>query len=52
MTDRIEIDEVTIEEVGDFCYLGSVVSSNSSSDMGEKTLSLEDNLEKIWKSSA
>jgi len=30
--DRIVVGEVPIEEVEDFCYLGSVMSSNSSCD--------------------
>ena len=31
------LEEVPIEEVGDFCYLGSVMSSNSSCDKEIKT---------------
>ena len=36
-TDRIVIEEVPIEEVEDFCYLGSVMSSNSRCDKEIKT---------------
>src|SRR6218665_3166844 len=54
-TDRIVIEEVSIEEVDDFCYLGSVMSSNSSCDKEIKTRMGKANavfgrLEKIWKS--
>ena len=54
VTDRIVIDEVPIEEVEDFCYLGSVMSSNSSCDkeikirMG-KANAVFGRLERIWK---
>ena len=36
-TDRFKIDEVRIEEVEDFCYLGSVVLLNSSCNKEIKT---------------
>ena len=54
-TDRIVIEEVPIEEVEDFCYLGSVMSSDSSCDKEIKTRMGKANavfgrLEKIWKS--
>ena len=52
---RIVIGEVPIEKVEDFCYLGSVMSSNSSCDKEIKTRMGKANaifgrLEKIWKS--
>jgi len=54
-TDRIVTEEVPIEEVEDFCYLGSVMSSNSSCDKEIKTRMGKANavfgrLERIWKS--
>jgi len=53
--DRIVIEEVPIEEVEDFCYLRSVMSSNSICDKEIKTRMGKANavfgsLEKIWKS--
>src|SRR6218665_2431903 len=55
VTDRIVLEEVPIEEVEDFFYLGSVMSSNSSCDKEIKTRMgkayvVFGRLERIWKS--
>jgi len=54
-TNRIEIDEVPTEKVEDFCYLGSMMSLNSSCDKEIKTHigkanAVFERLERIWKS--